>query len=279
MAKKDRMKQTKKKAYSKVKSKIKSKKSKKNMSQKQQGSGNKTCKCIDYDFKDSSTAKVKGNKCQNKVEEGTDFCKKHQKCLDLIQTKYLNGSELKYDPDKWNKNADVKGSHNCYTYFLNSHIKAVKDKCKDFTSKGTKSKCSKLKPQPGHYKVLTETGSLKFKNRDYTCESMIKEVQGDNPSITKITATQKCPEGSYKGALVVDPYHTYHFYRQNSNGLWSHKPGILDVTDKDASGQVIYFPHLADRNYKKEDDDGINYTDFCTYFCVPRKGHVNLNAI
>ena len=63
----------------------------------------------------------------------------------------------------------------------------------------------------------------------------------------------------------------FDFYRQNKDGTWSHKPGVLDVINQDASGQKIYFPHLADRNYRKDDNDGINYTDFCSYLCVPTK--------
>ena len=53
----------------------------------------------------------------------------------------------------------------------------------------------------------------------------------------------------YKGAMVVDRGNTFHFYRQNKDGTWSHKPGVLPVTNKDASGKKIYVPHFADRDY------------------------------
>jgi hypothetical protein len=101
---------------------------------------------------------------------------------------------------------------------------------------------------------------------------MTKKVLEDNPSISVSSYTQKCPKDSYKGALVVDPNNTFHFYRQNKNGLWSHKPGVLKVIDRDASGELIYFPEYADRNYKKGDNnDGINYTNFCNHMCIPTK--------
>jgi len=267
-------KKTKKKNMSKIVKKTK---------RKMVGSGKK-CMCIDYAFNNKNKMtinhNVQGHKCQNEVSSGQDFCSKHKNCLKFAQ-KFVSGNEPSYQPDAWNNNQEVKGSHNCYTYFLNSHIKPVKEKCRQLKIEGEKKgkKCSKLKPQPGDFDQLIKYGTLKFKNRDYTCEAMEKKIQSDNPSIKKNSYTRKCPKGSYKGALVVDPYHTYHFYRQNPDGKWSHKPGTLDVTDKDASDQTIYFPHLADRDYKKDKEKGINYTDFCGYYCVPRNSHVNLNAI
>ena len=105
---------------------------------------------------------------------------------------------------------------------------------------------------------------------------MIEKIINDNPSIQQTSFNKKCPVGSYKGAMVVDPGNTYHFYRQNADGTWSHKPGVLDVTNIDSDGNKIYFPHIASRTYK---NSGINYTDFCSYFCIPKKDRVNIYAI
>ena len=58
--------------------------------------------------------------------------------------------------------------------------------------------------------------------------------------------------------------------RQDSNGLWSHKPGARNVTNRDASGKRIYDPALADYNYKKNADGYLDYDIFCSYICVPR---------
>ncbi len=233
--------------------------------------GGKTCICIDYDVKDTVFVNYKdGKKCSRPVKEGTDFCDKHQDCGKLVSS-FLNTYELPYEPELWNNNSDLKNSHNCYTYFLNNHIRPVSDKCNQYTKKNQQSRCGKLKPQPGDFSELLKNGTLQYKEREYTCPTMIKKVKSDNPSIAEAKFYEKCPPGSYKGALVVDPGNTYHFYRQNKDGSWSHKPGVLDVIDKDASEKKIYFPHLADRNYKKKDSDGINYTDFCSYLCVPTK--------
>ena len=51
----------------------------------------------------------------------------------------------------------------------------------------------------------------------------------------------------------------YHWYRQDSNGLWSHKPGQQDVENHDGSYNIIADPELADRS---------KYTEFIGYYAV-----------
>lgn len=46
-------------------------------------------------------------------------------------------------------------------------------------------------------------------------------------------------------------------------GLWTHKRGLDELTDKDASGKFITDPRKADRNYGK-----LRYTKYCNAFCV-----------
>jgi len=63
---------------------------------------------------------------------------------------------------------------------------------------------------------------------------------------------------------------TFHFYRQDNNGYWSHKPGISSVANKDSDNKLIYVPHFANRDYRKEDDDdSLFYNEFCGYYCIP----------
>lgn len=102
-----------------------------------------------------------------------------------------------------------------------------------------------------------------------TCPNMIARLLGDNPSLKMSTFEQKCPAHTSKIALVVDPNEDYHFYRQDTNGLWSHKPGGMPVTNLDASKKKIHDPALANRNYKEEGSD-LDYDTFCGYLCVPR---------
>ena len=68
-----------------------------------------------------------------------------------------------------------------------------------------------------------------------------------------------------------------HFYRQDSDGYWSHKPGKEEVRRTDASGKLITDPETADRNYDTSNDNQNNETDnnyykFCGYYSVPYEG-------
>jgi hypothetical protein len=88
----------------------------------------------------------------------------------------------------------------------------------------------------------------------------------------------RCKKGYRKIAIVVDEKRDYHYYRQDSNGWWSHKPGARKVTNKDAAGNKIYDPALADYNYKKNSNGYLNYDTFCSYMCVPRITPVKLKV-
>ena len=48
-------------------------------------------------------------------------------------------------------------------------------------------------------------------------------------------------------ALAIWPDTDYHFYRLDSNMLWSHKPGKTEVKNTDNSGNLITDPKTADR--------------------------------
>jgi hypothetical protein len=98
---------------------------------------------------------------------------------------------------------------------------------------------------------------------------MVGRLVGDNPTLKVTNFTNKCPKGTSKIGLVVDADQDYHFYRQDSNGLWSHKPGGTAVTNKDADDKLIYDPKLANRNYDQKGSK-LNYDIFCSYMCVPR---------
>ena len=83
--------------------------------------------------------------------------------------------------------------------------------------------------------------------------------------------TKACPKDYYKGGLTIQKGRTYHFYRQDKNSRYSHKQGTLKVENVDASGNPIYAPHLADKNYNKsKSKNGIAYDEWCGYYCIPR---------
>jgi len=241
----------------------------------------KRCMCINYkslnDFKTY-------DRCPRNVITNSDFCELHQNCKSYLRN-FLSGYEPEYQPQQW---ADpyIEGSHNCYSYFLNRQIKAVKEKCNEICLKKHKSSCPKkdsectdLKPQPGDFELIKKTGSDKDKERIYKCPNMHSKIMNDNPTLMPVSFNDKCPNNYYKGAYVVDPDNTYHFYRANKDGTWSHKPGISPISNVDSSKQNIYVPHFANRNYEEDEDndEAINYTNFCGYYCIPTNNTVHKN--
>ena len=102
-----------------------------------------------------------------------------------------------------------------------------------------------------------------------SCPEMTARIRGENPTVSPIHFEGLCPYGTSKIALAVDPNEDYHFWRQDSNGYWSHKPGGTKVTNKDASNRLIYDPKISDRNFSDASSE-LDYTDFCSFYCVPR---------
>ena len=45
--------------------------------------------------------------------------------------------------------------------------------------------------------------------------------------------------------MVTDPGNTFHFYRQDPDGSWSHKPGTLTNNKSDADKLPIYTPYTS----------------------------------
>jgi len=241
----------------------------------------KRCMCIDYkSFNDFKSY----NRCPKYAINNTDFCEIHQECKSYLRN-FLSGYEPEYQPQLWS-DPYVEGSHNCYSYFLNRQVKAVKEKCNEICEKKHKSSCPKkdsecsdLKPQPGDFELIKRTGTDKGKERIYKCPNIQKKILKDNPTLIPVPFNAKCPKDHYKGAYVVDPDNTYHFYQQNKDSTFSHKPGISPISQVDSSKNRIYVPHFANRNYEddKNNDDAINYTNFCGYYCIPTNNTVHKN--
>ena len=196
------------------------------------------------------------------IEERTPFLFSFQKLIkdtDNIERTFdptiarlflspVSGYEPKYEPRKWNKNKNIKVTHNCYSYAMNQIVSNRKGK-----------------PQPGYFSHFTNISNNDYKD----CKSFYKRLKKDSPSIYLTTFDKKCRKGFSKAFIVLanKTYHTdYHFYRQDSNGYWSHKPGSTEVTNLDASNKIIRNPEIANRNYKR-----LNYNKPCFYFCKSDK--------
>jgi hypothetical protein len=258
------------------------------------------CMCLDFD--DGVNTRGVLHRCNNRRVGESHFCEKHANCMGKLR-QFTSGSEPKYEPDKWGE-PRIEGSHNCYSYFLDSRVQAVKEKCDEIcTKKGANcpaenSECSELKPQPGDYNTIKATGINDDKENVYMCPNLEKKIMMDNGALIPIPFNRRCPKNYYKGAMVIDNNHTFHFYRQDASGLWSHKPGISPVSNLDASDRRIYIPHLADRNYARNkkrvpasinndvyienngtDDGRILYDKFCGYYCIPANSYGNKDLV
>lgn len=179
----------------------------------------------------------------------------------------MSGYEPPYEPHHWNGTKEIRETHNCFAYAMNiNDPKQIVD-CKK------NQDCNVPFHQPG-----SASGHNGFTStRDKSCSEMIARILGDNPGIRMSTFTAQCPKETSKIAIVVDPKEDYHFFRQDTNGWWSHKPGGTPVTNKDSSGRAIYDPKIANRNYLI-DGGHLNYNMFCSYLCVPRTRILHLKV-
>ena len=135
----------------------------------------------------------------------------------------LSGYEPDYTPNSWDWFDQLR--YNCYSYALNT------------------KKHRKMQP-----------GGKKLNDEDFLPSILIDLVICDSKKygfkfepIDKHTA---CPAGTYKVALVIDneePDFDYHWYRQDSDGTWSHKPGEFAVTNKDGAFEIIFDPENCNR--------------------------------
>ena len=56
-----------------------------------------------------------------------------------------------YEPEIWNKDINIKRTHNCYAYALNLIYKEQANICKKYIKITNKKDCPSLRPQPGQF--------------------------------------------------------------------------------------------------------------------------------
>jgi hypothetical protein len=165
----------------------------------------------------------------------------------------LSGGELDYNTSIWSGVSEH--NNNCYAYALNNQVKP-----------GTTNIWSTQ--QPGEYSGNTcytfdKTHLVNAVTADFT---RYNSVYGTNLHFYEIGRNEKCPTGTYKVALVAYSG-DYHWYRQDADGYWSHKPGTTPVLryDHPSTNNLILDPQLAYRG---------NYTSFIGYFVVSPWGNM-----
>ena len=174
--------------------------------------------------------------------------KEHEKYIDNDEIIEYNkefsptsGSELEYEPNLWNDDEKIKNSHNCYSYVLGNIVKKLNSKA-----------------QPGY-----ASGYNHINDDDYDCKTFYERLKKDSPGSYLEKFDNQCMPGFYKIFLALDPQNDYHWWRQNKNKFWSHKPGSTNVVDVDADGKKIKNPLLANRNY-----GSLNYHKPCFFSCI-----------
>ena len=204
--------------------------------------------------------------CKNPIKRGDTFCSEHSTFCPVIGR--LTGWEPDYKPNLYNIDKAIQHSHNCFAYAM-----AVLDLLR---IKSCREKNDCHFHVPGKTKDHPEFSGQMGK----TCSDVIGRTMADVPNGYLTDFQRACEPGFSKIGVVVDEKNDLHYYRQDSNGWWSHKPGGRPVTNVDAVGARIYRPDLASRNYPPEGagNTGLNYSSFCSYMCVPRakpKNNVN----
>lgn len=166
---------------------------------------------------------------------------------------YLSRKEsfLKADDELWESRENVS-YNNCYAYA--------------FTDMDSSRK---TKPQPGFKHNLQP-----LTRNEFSCQNLIDRVLLDHPDAIFIGNSpdinySPCGFDHHMIFLAIDnegENRDYHFYRRNSRGFWTHKPGSTEVYHTDAEGNIITNPYYANRNYNV-----FQYTIPCGFFCVKTK--------
>jgi hypothetical protein len=164
----------------------------------------------------------------------------------------LSGSEFDYEPELWNSDINIKDSHNCYSYAMGKIVKGLISKA-----------------QPGY-----ASGFNHISNNDFSCSNLKKRIKKDSPGNYIEKFDNKCLPGFYKVFLALDIPNDYHWWRQDSNGYWSHKPGSTDVTNLDGNGKKIKNPLISSRDFKHR-----NYNTPCFFACIYSDLSRTLNRI
>lgn len=142
-----------------------------------------------------------------------------------------------YNPAKWNNDPSILQANNCYNYG-NDEI-------------------TNTFAQPG-------LGSGQAAPYPPSCSGTTSAAVRDG--LKQIPSPDVTPADGHIAALVVSTtvgFFDYHWYRLDSNALWSHKPGRTPARNTDNSGRLILDPRTCDRG---------PYNNFCGFFnSVPSK--------
>jgi hypothetical protein len=137
-----------------------------------------------------------------------------------------------YNTGPWN-NPAVQPYNNCYNY-ANDHITNT------FAQPGRAH---------GHQATVMD------------CAHVQPAAVADGLTVAPNFSTLLRAGAGWYVALVIWPGTDYHWYRQDKNGCWSHKPGQTAARNVDNAGHTISDPQTCNRG---------PYTVFCSYMVTKR---------
>jgi len=155
-----------------------------------------------------------------------------------------------YDATFWN-DPKIKNSNNCYSYALDVPYAQ--------NGKLRKPPC-RLQPGGAGGKAV---GGKYGPNGELLNKAALRDPFG----VKELPADGVVPPGYHKIQAFFDQNGDYHWYRQDADGSWSHKPGHGDATNVDSIGNVITDPADAARNYGR----GRNYSTPCPPLIAPNR--------
>lgn len=138
-----------------------------------------------------------------------------------------------YEPERWNNDWTIRTKNNCYNY--------------------ANDKITNTFAQPGR-----GTGQP---HSAMTCENVDAAAKRDHQ--IPVTSPAGAPKEGQFIALAIWPRRDYHWYRKDTDNMWSHKPGQTPARNTDKSGKLIADPETCNRG---------PYTVWCGYFhSIPGK--------
>lgn len=146
------------------------------------------------------------------------------------------------DVQWWNDKGDRQFCNNCYNYATNY-------------PNGSNA-------QPGW------AGGGASAAQALECDALVAAAESDGLLFAGAALSDStCDPGCSRVALVSSGF-DFHWYREEVDGMWSHKPGQSEATRFDNSAQPITDPSKANRN---GGHPFLNYTEFCGFLCVCRE--------
>lgn len=180
-----------------------------------------------------------------------------------------SGSEPNYNPSIWNNDYDIRETNNCYSYALDlqveSHINPGQVGCTYYS------------------RVHDEWNNLSEYLTEYNIVDMVEKDSQPGAlfdygfNFGQIDKDDQILPGAYRIALVFDlcsDHRDYHWYRQNPDGSWSHKPGNGKVRDFDFDGNPIMDPQFCNRMssaFISEEKNCVycfNYSSFVNFYSI-----------